>query len=308
MQDIDFFTPDDLPSEILAYDSEVKQLGVGSVGKLGYLSLGLKRDPHSGKTIVPEQTSQVPLLTQRALYYETELPSMAYLQIVSPSGGILQGDRHRMDISLKDNAVAHLTTQGATRLYKMDSNFATQLVNVTVDENCYLEFIPDQIIPYRNSRFYQKVSLDVHDNASMIYSEIIVPGRTAMNESFEYDICYLKTLAKNQDKIRFVDIAMLEPKKQNLNTFGILGKQTVVGTIYIITKRDYVAELCDEINSHLQNMAKISFGASILPRDLGILVRLTGNSASDIRDTVYEVVKMTRKKILNAPFTGIRKN
>lgn len=308
MQDIDFFTPDDLPSEILAYDSEVKQLGVGSVGKLGYLSLGLKRDPHSGKTIVKEQSSQVPLLTQRALYYETELPSMAYLQIVSPSGGILQGDRYRMDISLKDNAVAHLTTQGATRLYKMDSNFATQLVNVTVDENCYLEFIPDQIIPYRNSRFYQKVLLDVHDNASMIYSEIIVPGRTAMNESFEYDICYLKILAKSQDKIRFVDVAMLEPKKQNLNTFGILGKQTVVGTIYIITKRDYVTELCDEINSSLQNIAKISFGASILPNDLGILVRLTGNSASDIRDVVYEVVKMTRKKILNAPFTGIRKN
>ncbi|MBI3253852.1 MAG: urease accessory protein UreD [Nitrosopumilales archaeon] len=308
MQDLDFFTPDDLPSEILAYDSEVKQLGVGSVGKLGYLSLGLKRDPHSGKTIVQEQTSQVPLLTQRALYYETELPSMAYLQIVSPSGGILQGDRYRMDISLKDNAVAHLTTQGATRLYKMDSNFATQLVNVTVGENCYLEFIPDQIIPYRNSRFYQKVSLDVHDNASMIYSEIIVPGRTAMNESFEYDICYLKTIAKSQDKIRFVDVAMLEPKKQNLNTFGILGKQTVVGTIYIITKRDYVTELCDKINSSLKNIAKISFGASILPRDLGILVRLTGNSASDIKDTVYEVVKMTRKKILNAPFTGIRKN
>ncbi len=308
MQDIDFFTPDDLPSEILAYDSEVKQLGVGSVGKLGYLSLGLKRDPHSGKTIIQEQTSQVPLLTQRALYYETELPSMAYLQIVSPSGGILQGDRYRMDISLKDNAVAHLTTQGATRLYKMDSNFATQLVNVTVGENCYLEFIPDQIIPYRNSRFYQKVSLDVHDNASMIYSEIIVPGRTAMNESFEYDICYLKTMAKSQDKIRFVDVAMLEPKKQNLNTFGILGKQTVVGTIYIITKRDYVTELCDEINSSLKNIVKISFGASILPRDLGILVRLTGNSASDIKDTVYEVVKMTRKKILNAPFTGIRKN
>ena len=308
MQDIDFFTPDDLPSEILAYDSEVKQLGVGSVGKLGYLSLGLKRDPHSGKTIVQEQTSQVPLLTQRALYYETDLPSMAYLQIVSPSGGILQGDRYRMDISLKDNAVAHLTTQGATRLYKMDSNFATQLVNVTIGENCYLEFIPDQIIPYRNSRFYQKVSLDVHDNASMIYSEIIVPGRTAMNESFEYDICYLKTMAKNQEKIRFVDVAMLVPKKQNLNTFGILGKQTVVGTIYIITKRDYTTELCNEINSSLKNIAKISFGASILPHDLGILVRLTGNSASDIKDTVYEVVKMTRKKILNAPFTGIRKN
>jgi urease accessory protein len=307
MQDIDFFTPDDLPSEILAYDSEVRQLGVGSVGKLGYLSLGLRRDPHNGKTIVQEQSSQVPLLTQRAIYYETGLPFMAHLQIVSPSGGILQGDRYRMDISLKENAVAHLTTQGATRLYKMDSNFATQQVNVTVGENCYLEFIPDQIIPYKSSRFYQKVSLDVHDSASMIYSEVVVPGRTAMNESFEYDICYLKTVAKNQKNTRFVDVAMLEPKKQNLDTFGILGRQTVVGTIYIITKRDYVTELCDKVSSSL-NMAKISFGASILPHDSGVFVRLTGGSASDIKDAVYEVAKMTRKKILNAPFTAIRKN
>jgi len=307
MQDIEFFIPDDLPNEILAYDSEVRQLGVGSVGKLGYLSLGLKMDPHTGKTIIQEQNSQVPLLTQRALYYEMELPSMAHLQIVSPSGGILQGDRHRLDISLKDGAISHLTTQGATRLYKMDSNFATQLVNVTVDENCYLEFIPDQIIPYRNSRFYQSVTLNVHDNASMIYSEIVVPGRTAMNESFEYDICYLKTMAKNQQgQIRFVDVAMLAPKKQNLRTFGILGKQTVVGTIYIIAKQDYLAELCNEINS--MHVTRITFGASILPHESGILVRLTGDSASEIRESIYEVVKMTRKKILNAPFTGIRKN
>jgi urease accessory protein len=142
----------------------------------------------------------------------------------------------------------------------------------------------------------------------MLYSEIIVPGRTAMNESFEYDICYLKTEAKSKEKTRFVDVAMLEPKKQNLNTFDILGKQTVVGTIYIITKRDYVTELCDEINSSLQNTAKVSFGASILPYDSGVFVRLTSNSASDIKDAVYEIVKMTRKKILNAPFTGIRKN
>ncbi len=41
------------------------------------------------------------------------------------------------------------------------------------------EFVPDQIIPYRDSRFYQTVNLRVHDNGTMIYSELIVPGRVA---------------------------------------------------------------------------------------------------------------------------------
>ena len=51
---------------------------------------------------------------------------MAYIYIMSPSGGILQGDRYRIDVKLGSNALSHFTTQGATRVYKMDKNFATQ--------------------------------------------------------------------------------------------------------------------------------------------------------------------------------------
>ena len=50
---------------------------------------------------------------------------------LSPSGGILQGDRYRMDVELKNNAISHITTQGATRIYKMESNYATHLVTLT---------------------------------------------------------------------------------------------------------------------------------------------------------------------------------
>ena len=61
-----------------------------------------------------------------------------------------------------------------------------------------------KLYPFRNSRFYQEVHLNVHDNATMIYSEVIVPGRVASGEAFEYDICYIRTVGKNQlgkDKI-----------------------------------------------------------------------------------------------------------
>lgn len=139
---------------------------------------------------------------------------------------------------MEKNSMAHITTQGATRIYSMNSNSATQMINVTLEENSYLEFIPDQIIPYQNSRFYQKLNLNVHNTATLVYSEIVTPGRTAMGELFEYDICYLKTKATNQENIlRFIDIANLEPKKQKLTVFGILGNYTVVGSIYILTKK-----------------------------------------------------------------------
>ncbi len=308
MNNLEFYVPLDIPQEVSAYESNLKQLAVGKAGKLGGLVLGLEKNLQTGKTVVKEQYSKVPLFTQRALYLEESLPSMAYIYIISPSGGILQGDRYRIDIKLKNSAYAHITTQGATRIYRMENNYATQIVNVDVDDGCYFEFIPDQIIPYRNSRFYQTVNLNVHDNATKVYSEIIVPGRVATGESFEYDICYMKALAKNQkDILRFIDIAILEPKKHNLKTLGILGTFSVVGTMYILTMGKYVAELNEAINSSMQKFFKISGGATILPHNCGVLVRMLGSVAADLRTAIYEVIKIIRKIILNASFTGVRK-
>ena len=307
-EQLEYYIPDDIPPEILAYESELKQLKVGRAGKIGALVVRLEGDPATRKTVVKEQYSKVPLFTQRALYLEESLPSMAYIYIISPSGGILQGDRYRMDISLNNKAYAHITTQGATRIYRMEKNYATQIINVIVNEDCYLEFIPDQIIPYRDSRFYQKVNLKVHDNATMVYSEMIVPGRVAKGESFEYDICYMKALAKNQnDTLRFIDIAILEPKRRSLMKLGILGNFTVVANMYILTMANYITELNEGINSQLQKFTNVGGGATILPHNSGLLVRILGNSAGDIRRPMYEVIKIVRGIILNAPFSGIRK-
>jgi urease accessory protein len=308
MEHPDFYIPDDTPPEVLAYGSELSQLSVGKAGKIGALVLKLEKDAERQKTVVKEQYSKVPLYTQRVLYLEESLPSMAYLYIISPSGGILQGDRYRMDITLKNDAYLHLTTQGATRIYRMEKNYATQIVNVTVDEGCYFEFIPDQIIPYRDSRFYQTVTLNVHDNATMIYSELLVPGRVASGESFDYDICYMKASGKNQQgRLRFIDIAMLEPKKRNLKAIGILEHFDVVGTMYILTKLKYVREINDRINSLMEMSKNVSGGATILPYDSGVIVRLLGTSASNLRSVMHDVIRITRKIILNVSFSGIRK-
>lgn len=307
MNKLEYCTPDDIPKEIQAYESKVKQLEVGESGKVGILDLELQMSKE-GKTVVTKQFSQVPLQFQRALYPENSLPEMAYLYVISSSGGILQGDRYRTDILLKNNAIVHVTTQGATRIYSMNSNFASQIVNLTVDENCYLEFIPDQIIPYKNSRYYQKVNLKIHDNSTLIYSEILTPGRVAMGESFQYDICYLKLYCKNQDKkIRFLENMKIEPKKQNLNDFGILGDYNSLGTVYILTKKNYIIELEKDINKILKSL-KISVGISILPDESGLIVRILGNMTEDVFDAVYRTLEICRKKILKASFSKIRKN
>jgi urease accessory protein len=303
------YIPSDIPPEFSVYQAEPGQLGVGKAGKIGALLLRLEGDPSIKKTVIREQYCKVPLFIQRAMYLEETLPAMAYVYIISPSGGILQGDRYRIDITLSNNAFAHVTTQSATRIYKMERNFATQMVNVVVEEGSYFEYIPDQIIPFRNSRFYQAVELNVHDNATMIYSEMLVPGRVASGESFEYDICYIKTIARNQvGKLRFMDVIKLEPKKEDLRVEGILGKFDVVGTVYIITREFYIKDLQQEINAKFAGLeGALSGGASILPAKQGIIVRILGKTAGEVRNMIFEAVRISRNQIIGAPFSGIRK-
>lgn len=312
---IDPYTPQNIPPEIEKYFTESKPRVDKSdkSGKIGILQLELGKDSDTGKTVIRKQYSRVPLLTQRALYLEETLPAMAYVYIVSPSGGILQGDRYQIDITLGNNTFAHVTTQGATRIYKMEKNYASQIVNIRLEDESYFEYIPDQIIPFRNSRFYQEVNLNVHVNATMVYSEVIVPGRVASGEEFEYDICYIKTVGRNHlGKARFIDTVKLEPKNENLRAGGILGNFKVVGTTYIVTKESYVKDLQYEISEQIKSVdsrgrRKISGGTSVLPSRQGIIIRILGNSAEDVKKIMFDVVRIARKLIVGASFSGTRK-
>jgi urease accessory protein len=212
-----------------------------------------------------------------------------------------------MDITLRRHAFAHITTQGATRIYRMERNYATQVINIDVGEECYFEYIPDQVIPYRDSRFYQEANLHVHDNSTLLYSEIITPGRVASGEHFDYDICYMKAIAKDQSGgLKFTDVAMLEPKKRDMKIFGVLSNHDVVGNMYIITKTK-PQEINTSVNTALKAISNIYAGATILPSNSGVGIRMLANTASDVRSVIYEVIRIVRRIILDAPFSGVRK-
>ena len=300
MTDLKFCFPEDVPSQFASFDGKIPQMDVGKTGKIGFLKLTLESDSQRNKTIITEQLSRVPLYVQKALHYDESIPSMAHLFILSPSGGVLQGDRYRTDIELKNGAISHITTQGATRIYKMNSNYATQMINLIVGKNCYLEFLPEQLIPYKNSRYYQRATFNVDDSATLVYSETIVPGRVAMGELFDYDVCCLKTLCyDDKQEMKFHDNCILEPKKQTMNSLGIFGNKTAHSMMYVVTKQECIEELYETINQLFKDNYEIIGGASILPNNSGLSVRILSNSSEVNKITVYNIAQLVRKQIIH---------
>lgn len=299
-----FYMPRHVPPQVAAFDSETRQLGVGKAGKNGLLQAEL-RPGGPGETVLAGAYSEIPLHIQRVL---RDGGPLAHLYVASASGGILQGDRYRMDFTAREGAMAHITTQGATRIYSMDSNCATQVINVRAERGSYLEIVPDQIIPYRDSRFYQETSMDVHSEATVAYTEVVAAGRTGMGESFEYDACCLRMSARDElGRYRIIDAACMEPKRRGMSAFGVMGGYGVVGTAYVLAPARHVRQMRGDVSAALSELGAFG-GVTVTAGGTGLLARVLGDRADDVSAAVRTAVRAARETVAGVPYAEPRKS
>ena len=140
--------------------------------------------------------------------------------------------------------------------------------------------------------------MNIDDSSTVVYSETIVPGRIAMGEMFDFDVCYLKTHGSVNNKIQFRDSSLLIPKEQKTNSITMFGDKTILTSIYLMTKKpvEKINEMINEIFSQLPDM----FGSSsMMPNNSGLSIRILGNSSEEQKTTIYEILKIIRKEILS---------
>jgi len=104
------------------------------------------------------------------------------------SGGILDSDALHIEMDLGAGAQAQVTSTGATRIYRSRSpeGSASQKMHVRIADGAYLEYLPDQLIPFAGSRFEQTVRVELQHGASLIWWDRIAPGREASGEVFRF--------------------------------------------------------------------------------------------------------------------------
>ncbi|MGR3303974.1 MAG: urease accessory protein UreD, partial [Candidatus Scalindua sp.] len=228
--------------------------------------------------------------------------------IMSPSGGILQGDRLRIDIHGHEDTIFHITTQAATKIYRMEKNYATQILNITLDKGSYAEFLPDMIIPYRDSRFYQEVNLKIHEDATCLYSEILLPGRVTYGESFLYEIFYSRFQATDlSGNFRCLDNMVFSPKTSDPRSCGILGSWEIVANIYLLTRKVESKILNTEIERTIQKTDSIYFASTVLPHSDGIIIRILGRKSHDVDIVCKQIWNIIRMKLHGKPAPDLRK-
>ncbi len=288
--------------ELAPYHDEPAQLPSGAPGKNGVLRLGFER--RGDRTILAELFRQAPLLVQRALYWDEAMPDLACVFIVTTSGGLLQGDRHALRVRLGEHAQAHLTTQSATKIQQMDANYATQTQDIVLEDEAYLEFLPEPVIPYRRSRYLARTQVSLPESATALYAEVILPGRRYHHggELFGYDLFSSALRATRPDgRELFVEKFVIEPGRFPIDGCAVMGGFDVVANVVLLTS----AARADRVMAQLPAAATMAgpavAGASRLPNGAGLIYRVLGTDSEPVRAVVRDFWSLVRQETVGAP-------
>lgn len=115
---------------------------------------------------------------------------MPCVYILSSAGPNVDGDRYEQHFVVRRGAYAHVSTGAATKLAEMRYNFSGLRQTFELDDDAYLEYLPEPTIPCRHTRFIADTSIRIAPSATLFYAEIYLSGRKYFSdgETFRYDI------------------------------------------------------------------------------------------------------------------------
>jgi len=109
------------------------------------------------------------------------------LFLMNPGGGYVDGDRYRLKLELEPGAEMTLTTQSATKVYKTPSSGVRSDTEAELAEGAWLEIVPDPVIAYSGSRYFQRTILKLQPGAAVFCSDAWTPGWSRDGALFPYN-------------------------------------------------------------------------------------------------------------------------
>jgi urease accessory protein len=288
----------DAAREVRGFQTEPAQMRAAASGKVGELRLGFcLRD---GRSILSDLYRVTPLLVQRALYWDEAMPELPICAIISVGGGLLQGDRYKIDIRVAEGACAHVTSQSANRIHQMDANYASQHQSVHVASGAYLEYLPDFTIAYRDSRFINHTDIVIAPDATLLFGEMVLAGRKHHHpkERFGLDLLSIAVVVRRPDGRKiFAEKILIETDDPTIDDPAVMRGFDAFANIMCLTPPPVAARIKTRFETHFPDAPRrAAAGVSRLPNDAGLMLRAVGRETYDVREQVRRFWRIVREE------------
>ena len=137
------------------------------------------------------------------------------LVLVNTAGGITSGDLFIYNIDIQKSKI-FVTTQTAERAYKGYENSGQIKVNLSIDSDSSLFWIPQELILFDNCNLNRKIDVNLNTNSNFLLSETTIFGRTAMNENLEKGFFFDNWRIHVEDKLIHAEALSLSGDIKNV--------------------------------------------------------------------------------------------
>ena len=232
------------------------------------------------------------------------IPAYFLMQL---GGGIVEGERYNINVELKENVRAIVTTQAASKVYKCENSYESfQETTLKLEENSILEYITNPVILYKDAVYRQENNIYMTKSSTLIYTDGITSGWSPDKKRFQYEKAKLKTNIYMDGVPVLLDNMLINPREDDIDGLGFMEGYKNFATLIILDDRidkNIIEHLREEI---LKLNLDINFGITGLEVN-GFVLRVIGNLTQDLEEVVGLCHNYIRRKVLNSQNLTIRK-
>ena len=256
-------------------------LSEGPQGTFGRLAVTVSPDP-DGASYLSHQFATYPYHLCRPQRFEGDPAGMATVYVQSCAGGIFENDRLTEAIVADAGAQVHVTTQASTIVHSMERGAAQQDVRIVAREGTLVEFLPDPFILFPQARLASHIRLEVHPSATaMIAESFLLHDPQACGAFFDKFASEVQVVGPGGELI-VLDRSLIEGTRLEAIP-NADPRFRAHGSFLLLCPAAGAAELLDRLRGALERADGTYAGASLLPKEAGVLVRLLAEDGLALR-------------------------
>jgi urease accessory protein len=232
-----------------------------------------------------------------------------FVLLHNSAGGFVEGDAAELHVVGDSGTRSLFTTTAATKFYKCEAaGTSCDLANFHVGEEALLEYLPDEVIPFTNSRVERTTRIALQASSRLFASDVMSAGRvsygtgelfafTSMRSQFELWI---------DGRLVVLDRLVTRTPEEVAALPRLWG-----GYSHLATVAAYAPSLPHSVVERVQDrcealVGRCEAGATVV--DGVVLVRVLAEQVWRAHEAVYRIWETVRPAIAGKPARRIRKS
>lgn len=207
-----------------------------------------------------------------------------FIKLLNIGEGIFPKDKIKTSFSLNNSSLV-ITTESATKIYPSKKEYGINTININLEDS-NLEFINDELILFKDSKYIQLFKLNFDENSTFFYVDILSRGRSF--ENFDFSNMLIKNTFKQENNLEYIEKFDLQGDelKDYINRKD--SSNFIFAKIYIKVKNS--EEFITKIHNSFESFA-FSQNKSMI---LGVI---SSDNMFDLKAKMYQIWELYRKNL-----------